>query len=134
MSCIYDNIMEFTHGFDTIVGERGVNLSGGGQKQRISIARAIVKDPKILILDDALSAVDTKTEENLINHFKEILKDKTGIIIAHRISAIQHADNIIVMKEGKIVEEGTNDELLDKKKAYILLYMISNSKMNLGKW
>ncbi len=69
-----------------------------------------------------MSAVDTKTEENLINHFKEILKDKTGIIIAHRISAIQHADNIIVMKEGKIVEEGTNDELLDKKR-HIFCYI-----------
>lgn len=121
LSCIHDNIMNFAHGFDTIVGERGVNLSGG-QKQRISIARAIIKNPQILILDDALSAVDTKTEEQIIEHFKHILTGKTGIIIAHRISAIRHADEIIVMDHGEILERGTHEELLDKKGLYYDIY------------
>ncbi|MDR7856527.1 ABC transporter ATP-binding protein [Tissierella sp.] len=120
-SCIYDNIIDFPNGFDTVIGERGVNLSGG-QKQRISIARAIVKNPSILILDDALSAVDTKTEESIIDHFKDILIGKTGIIIAHRISAIKHADEIIVMDHGEIVESGTHEELLEKEGAYFEIY------------
>lgn len=117
LSCIYDNIMDFTQGFDTMVGERGTNLSGG-QKQRISIARAIIKNPAILILDDALSAVDTKTEEKIIEHFNSILNGKTGIIIAHRISAIKHADEIIVMDHGEIIERGNHEELLGKKGIY----------------
>ncbi|MFA5522947.1 MAG: ABC transporter ATP-binding protein [Tissierellales bacterium] len=121
LSCIYDNIMDFTHGFDTIVGERGTNLSGG-QKQRISIARAIIKNPAIPILDDALSAVDTKTEEKIIEHFKSILNGKTGIIIAHRISAIKHADEIIVMDHGEILERGNHEELLSKKGLYYDIY------------
>lgn len=117
LSCIYDNIMDFTQGFDTMVGERGASLSGG-QKQRISIARAIIKNPAILILDDALSAVDTKTEEKIIENFKSILNEKTGIIIAHRISAIKHADEIIVMDHGEIIERGNHEELLAKKGLY----------------
>lgn len=121
LSCIYDNIMGFTDGFDTIVGERGVNLSGG-QKQRISISRAIIKSPNILILDDALSAVDTKTEENIINHLKNMLKEKTGIIIAHRISAIKHADEIIVIDHGEIIERGNHEELLSRKGTYFGIY------------
>ncbi len=121
LSCIYDNIMDFTHGFNTMVGERGTNLSGG-QKQRISIARAIIKNPAVLILDDALSAVDTKTEEKIINHFKNILNGKTGIIIAHRISAIKHADEIIVMDHGEILERGNHKELLNKKGLYFDIY------------
>lgn len=121
LSHIYENIVEFPRGFDTIVGERGVNLSGG-QKQRISIARALIKDPKILILDDSLSAVDTKTEEGIINNLKEVLKDKTGIIIGHRISVVQDADHIIVMEEGEIVEEGSHDELLAKEGVYYDIY------------
>lgn len=121
LSCIYDNIRDFTNGFDTMVGERGVNLSGG-QKQRISIARAIIKNPSILILDDALSAVDTKTEEKIIKHFKRIMSGKTGIIIAHRISAIKHADEIVVMNHGEILERGTHEELLRKKGLYFDIY------------
>lgn len=121
LSCIYDNIMDFTRGFDTLVGERGTNLSGG-QKQRISIARAIIKNPAILILDDALSAVDTKTEEKIIDHFKSILKGKTGIIIAHRISAIKHADEIIVLDHGEILERGNHEELLIQKGLYFDIY------------
>ncbi len=121
LSCIYDNIMDFTHGFDTMVGERGTNLSGG-QKQRISISRAIIKNPAVLILDDALSAVDTKTEEKIIDHFKSILNGKTGIIIAHRISAIKHADEIIVMDHEEILERGNHEELLSKKGLYFDIY------------
>jgi len=121
LSCIFDSIVSFPNGFETKVGERGVNLSGG-QKQRLSIARAIIKKPAILILDDSLSAVDNKTEEKIINNFKQIMKDKAGIIIAHRISAVKHADEIVVMDHGKIVERGSHNELLDKEGLYFNIY------------
>lgn len=121
LSCVYDNIKAFPKGFDTVIGERGVNLSGG-QKQRISIARALIKTPQLLILDDALSAVDTKTEEEIINNFADILKDKMAIIIAHRISAVKHSDEIIVMERGHIVEKGSHEELLEQKGAYYEIY------------
>lgn len=111
ISCVYDDIMSFPLKFDTIVGERGVTLSGG-QKQRISIARAIAKNPGIMIFDDCLSAVDTKTEENILKNLKEVTKDRTNIIIAHRISTVKHADEIIVLDEGSIIERGTHDELV----------------------
>ena len=112
LSCVYENILDFPEQFETIIGERGITLSGG-QKQRLSIARAVVKDPDILILDDSLSAVDTKTEEQILANIKTVLEDKTGIIIAHRVSSIKHADNIIVLNEGKIIESGTHEELLE---------------------
>lgn len=108
---VYDNIMEFPLKFDTILGERGVTLSGG-QKQRVSISRAIAKDPKILILDDSLSAVDTKTEEKILEGLSHVMKNRTSIIIAHRISTIKNADEIIVLDEGKIVEKGSHEELI----------------------
>ncbi len=118
---IYDNIMDLPDGFDTIVGERGVTLSGG-QKQRVSIARALIKDPKILVLDDSLSAVDTDTEERILQGLKVIMKDRTSIIIAHRISSIKHADEIIVLDNGQIVERGRHDRLIDLKGHYYSLY------------
>jgi ATP-binding cassette subfamily B protein len=121
MSLIYQSIMEFPEKFSTVVGERGVNLSGG-QKQRISIARAIIKNPSILILDDALSAVDMKTEEEILKNLKTVMNGRTGIIIANRISAIRHADHIIEMEHGKITERGTHEQLVKNKKLYYELY------------
>ncbi|MFA7224002.1 MAG: ABC transporter ATP-binding protein, partial [Candidatus Cloacimonas sp.] len=118
---VYDEIMEFEHKFDTIVGERGVTLSGG-QKQRVAIARALLTNPNILILDDALSAVDTKTERRILNRLIEIRKGKTTFIIAHRISALQHSDLIIVINNGIIAEQGTHQELLAKGGLYKDLY------------
>jgi ATP-binding cassette subfamily B protein len=120
-SCVYENIKVFPKGFDTVIGERGVNLSGG-QKQRISIARALIKIPQLLILDDALSAVDTKTEEEIINNFADILRDKMAIIIAHRISAVKHSDEIIVMEHGHIIERGSHEALLEQKGPYYEIY------------
>lgn len=121
MSLIYQTILDFPDGFETVLGERGVNLSGG-QKQRISIARAIIKNPKILIMDDALSAVDTKTEERIIKNLKGIMKDRTGIIISNRISAIKNADSIIVLDKGEIKELGNHNALLKKGGIYFELY------------
>lgn len=109
---IHHNIRNFKEGYETLVGERGVTLSGG-QKQRISIARAIIKKPKILILDDCLSAVDTETEEQILTNLEQISKNSTTLIISHRISSIKHANHIIVLEKGKIIEEGTHNELLN---------------------
>lgn len=120
-SCIYENIMAFPKGFDEILGERGVNISGG-QKQRISIARALIKNPQILILDDALSAVDTITETQILKNFKKVRKNKTSIIIAHRISSVIDAEEIIVLDKGEILERGTHLELLEKGGLYYEIY------------
>ncbi len=120
-ACVHDNIVEFKEGYDTVVGERGVTLSGG-QKQRVAMARALIKDPEILILDDSVSAVDTNTEEQILNHLANERKNKTNIIIAHRISTLQNADKIIVIDNGKIIEEGTHEELVKNDKLYNSLY------------
>jgi len=108
---VYENIMGFPNGFSTRVGERGITLSGG-QKQRVSIARAIVREPKILMLDDALSAVDTKTENTILNSLKRIMQGRTTIIISHRVSSAKLANRIVVLVDGRIVEEGTHEELI----------------------
>ena len=118
---VYQNIVDFPEGFATMLGERGITLSGG-QKQRVSIARAICRDPKILILDDALSAVDTKTENAILKSLSKIMKGRTSIIISHRVSSAKLADKIVVLDDAKVVEEGTHDELLQKDGVYKELY------------
>jgi len=120
-AAVFENIMELDQGFETLIGERGVTLSGG-QKQRVSIARAIVKHPIILIFDDCLSAVDTRTEEEILNNLGRNMQGKTSIIIAHRISTIKNADKILVLDKGSIAEQGTHNELMEKKKFYFELY------------
>jgi len=120
LACIYNDIMGFTDRFDTKIGERGVNLSGG-QKQRISIARALIRKSEILILDDCLSAVDTLTENIILNNIYNNSDDKITIIISHRINAILKADNIIVIDEGTIAQQGSHTELIQKQGQYALL-------------
>jgi len=120
-AAVYNNILELEKGFNTLIGERGVTLSGG-QKQRVSIARAIVKHPQVLIFDDCLSAVDTRTEEEILRNLGGIMRGKTSIIIAHRISTIKNADKILVMDHGEIVEHGTHEELMERKRVYFELY------------
>ncbi len=121
MACVHDNIVDFPDGYETVVGERGVSLSGG-QKQRISIARALILNPEILILDDALSAVDTDTEEKILENLKEERRGKTNVIIAHRISTLQNADKIIVIDGANIIEEGNHDQLVAMGGMYAELY------------
>ncbi|MBD1394881.1 ABC transporter ATP-binding protein [Mucilaginibacter glaciei] len=120
-AAVYNNIIELDKGFDTLIGERGVTLSGG-QKQRVSIARAIVKQPQVLIFDDCLSAVDTRTEEEILNNLGRVMQGKTSVIISHRISTIKNADKILVLDNGEIIEQGTHNELMDLKTAYFELY------------
>lgn len=107
---VHDNIMGFSKKYDTVLGERGITLSGG-QKQRVSIARALLKDPKIYLFDDCLSAVDTETEEEILNNLKKVSKEKTTLIVSHRVSSAKNADKILVLDDGRLVQEGTHDEL-----------------------
>src|SRR4029077_4130179 len=107
---VAQDIAAFPQRYETLVGERGITLSGG-QKQRTAIARAIIRDPRILILDDALSSVDTYTEERILNHLREIMRGRTTIFISHRISTVRSADRIAVLHEGRVVELGTHEEL-----------------------
>ena len=118
---VYHNIVDFPKGFETRLGERGITLSGG-QKQRVSIARAIAKEPSILLLDDCLSAVDTKTENAILTALKDIMTKRTSIIISHRVSSAKLADKIIVLDDGEIVEQGTHDNLMALKGTYAELY------------
>ncbi|NLM09749.1 MAG: ABC transporter ATP-binding protein [Clostridiaceae bacterium] len=133
MSGVYDDILEFPEGFDTVVGERGITLSGG-QRQRVTIARALAKNPSILILDDSLSAVDTETENEVLGNIRNILKHRTGIIISHRVSTVMNADRIIYLEDGRIIEKGSHQELMDQKGAYYKLYMSQSeeSDENMG--
>lgn len=121
IAMVHDEIMGFDKGYNTILGERGVNMSGG-QKQRVSIARALAKNPDIIVLDDSLSAVDTKTEESILNHLEDALESKTAILIAHRISTIKNADKIIVLDHGEMIESGTHESLLKEQGFYYELY------------
>ena len=120
-AAVHKNIIGFSKGYDTVLGERGITLSGG-QKQRVSIARAIIKDPQILLFDDCLSAVDTETEEEILNNLHEISRDKTTIIVSHRISSAKNADKIIVLDEGKIIQQGTHNQLVNQEGYYKELY------------
>ncbi len=118
---VHKNISGFSKGYDTVLGERGITLSGG-QKQRVSIARAIIHDPEILLFDDCLSAVDTETEEEILNNLFQITKNKTTIIVSHRISSAKNADKIIILEDGQIVQEGTHQQLMNTQGYYKELY------------
>jgi len=119
---VHKNIKGFNKGYETVLGERGITLSGG-QKQRISIARAIIKNPKILLLDDCLSAVDTETEEQILNNLNKVSKGKTTIIVSHRISSAKNANHIIVLDEGKIIQQGSHENLINIDGYYKELYL-----------
>lgn len=119
---VHDNIMGFKKQYDTVLGERGITLSGG-QKQRVSIARAIIKNPPILLFDDCLSAVDTETEETILNNLKEICKDKTTIIVSHRVSSAKNAHKIIIIDEGRIIQQGSHNQLVNQEGYYASLYI-----------
>lgn len=127
---VHDNIIGFNKQYETILGERGITLSGG-QKQRVSIARAIIKNPKILLFDDCLSAVDTETEEAILNNLQEICKDKTTIIVSHRVSSAKNADRIIILDEGQIIEQGSHNQLINQDGYYAALYLKQLSEKEL---
>jgi len=128
---VHENIMNFNAQYETILGERGITLSGG-QKQRVSIARAIIKDPEILLFDDCLSAVDTETEEQILNNLLEISKDKTTIIVSHRVSSAKNADKIIIIQEGQIIQEGSHNQLVNQPGYYAELYLKQLSEKELN--
>ncbi len=127
---VHDNIIGFNKQYETILGERGITLSGG-QKQRVSIARAIIKDPAILLFDDCLSAVDTETEEAILNNLNEICKDKTTIIVSHRISSAKNADRILIIEDGKITQQGSHNQLINQEGYYADLYLKQLSEKEL---
>ena len=118
---VHENIINFSKGYDTVLGERGITLSGG-QKKRVSIARAFIKSPQILLLDDCLSAVDTETEEQILKNLEKITKNRTTIIVSHRISSAKNADHIIVLDEGEILQEGSHNQLISQDGYYKALY------------
>lgn len=130
-SVVHDNIINFKNQYDTVLGERGITLSGG-QKQRVSIARAIIKDPEILLFDDCLSAVDTETEEQILNNLFEICKNKTTLIVSHRVSSAKNADKIIILEEGEIIQQGSHFQLLNQEGYYKELYLKQLSEKELS--
>jgi ATP-binding cassette subfamily B multidrug efflux pump len=118
---IFEDIKEFENGLDTLLGERGITLSGG-QRQRLTIARALLSDPPILILDDALSMVDTRTEERILNRILGLRRQKTNLIVSHRVSTVSRTDRTVVLEQGEIVEIGNHVSLLKQGGLYALLY------------
>ena len=129
-AAVHDNIVNFTNQYDTILGERGITLSGG-QKQRVSIARALIKDPEILLLDDCLSAVDTETEETILSNLKDYCQNKTTIIVSNRVSSAKNADNIIIIDEGSIIQQGPHNQLVNEEGYYKELYLKQLSEKDL---
>ena len=130
-AAVHDNIVYFTNQYDTVLGERGITLSGG-QKQRVSIARALIKDPEILLLDDCLSAVDTETEEIILSNLKEYCKNKTTIIVSNRVSSAKNADNIIIIEDGSIIQQGAHNQLVNEDGYYKELYLKQLSEKDLN--
>ncbi|TDP57421.1 ABC transporter ATP-binding protein [Flavobacterium dankookense] len=131
IAVVHDNIINFNKQYETILGERGITLSGG-QKQRVSIARAVIKNPEILLFDDCLSAVDTETEEQILNNLLKISKGKTTIIVSHRVSSAKNADKIIILEEGKIIQEGSHNQLINQEGYYAELYLKQLSEKELN--
>ena len=127
---VHKNIMGFNKQYDTVLGERGITLSGG-QKQRVSIARAIIKNPPILLFDDCLSAVDTETEEAILNNLFDICKDKTTLIVSHRVSSAKNADTILILEDGKIIQQGSHNQLINQEGYYKSLYIKQLSEKEL---
>src|SRR5262249_49782531 len=121
ISSIDPDVQSFPNKYETLVGERGITLSGG-QKQRTAISRAVVRDPRILILDDSLSSVDTYTEEQILRGLKNVMRDRTSILISHRVSTVKDADEIVVLDDGQIVERGTHAQLLERDGYYAELH------------
>jgi len=130
LAAVHDNIAAFNMQYETVLGERGITLSGG-QKQRVSIARAAIKDPKILLLDDCLSAVDTETEETILGNLLDFCKDKTTIIVSHRVSSAKNADRILILDGGNIIQQGTHNQLLNEEGYYRELYLKQLSEKEL---
>ncbi len=122
MAVVHENITGFSKGYDTILGERGITLSGG-QKQRVSIARALLKSPMIYLFDDCLSAVDTETEEEILNHLKKASRNRTTLIVSHRVSSAKNADKILVLEDGRVLQQGTHEQLLARDGYYKELYI-----------
>ena len=121
IACLAPDIETFPAGYRTVLGERGITLSGG-RKQRTAIARAILRDPRILILDDALSSVDTVTEEKILHGLRGVMRDRTTILISHRASTVRHADSIVVLERGRITQQGSHAQLVDQPGYYADFY------------
>jgi ATP-binding cassette, subfamily B, multidrug efflux pump len=128
---VHENIIGFKNQYQTVLGERGITLSGG-QKQRVSIARALIKDPQIFLLDDCLSAVDTETEEQILNNLFKISENKTTILVSHRVSTAKNADKIIILEDGKIIQQGSHNQLVNEEGYYKELYFKQLSEKELS--